>query len=105
MALLECPEEIGVRDAAAQGLVGDGGTGEAGGMRWDAEENLGEGVVGDVLRLRRRRPLAVVAAHGGTHCCVLWTRLCVLQDQRSAASRALDEMDDQRAAVSWAFII
>jgi len=72
VVLTERPEDVGPGDDdAAQALAGERGTGEAGGVRRDAEEDLSEGVVREGLRRRRR-----MAAHGGTHdcsgCCWAW---------------------------------
>jgi hypothetical protein len=61
----EATEEAGVRDEAAPALADDGGAGERGRLRGEAEKDLGEQVV--VVQRRHRRRAGVVAAAAAAH--------------------------------------
>jgi hypothetical protein len=83
VVLLESAVELGTADEAVQALAGERGTREGGGVRWDADENLAEGVVRDVLHRMRR-------AHGGTHtaecgCVVVYGSMLVLVARRGGS--------------------
>ena len=61
MAEAEAADEAGALDEAAPSLADEGGAREGGGLRGEAEEDLGEQVV--VVQHRRRRRRAAEATH------------------------------------------